>query len=125
MFGTPQLQRSIRQLCTEFKDIFSVTVKSEQAKVPAMDLKVNPDKWHTNKNRGPPRPQSEVRRAAIEKTVKKYLDLGVIEPSPASEYSQVHLVPKGEPNDWRFCLDYVRLNEATVGVESPLARRSA
>ena len=93
MFGTPQLQRSIRQLCTEFKDIFSVTVKSEQAKVPAMDLKVK-------------------------KTVKKYLDLGVIEPSPASEYSQVHLVPKGEPNDWRFCLDYVRLNEATVGVES-------
>ncbi|CAN0456896.1 unnamed protein product [Pylaiella littoralis] len=83
-----------------------------------MDLKVNSDKWHTNKNRGPPRPQSEVRRAAIEKTVKKYLDLGVIEPSQATEYSQVHLVPKGEPNDWRFCLDYVRLNEATVGVES-------
>ena len=79
---------------------------------------VNPDKWHTNKNRGPPRPQSEVRQAAIEKQVKKYLELGVIAPSTASEYSQVHLVPKGEPNDWRFCLDYVRLNEATVGVES-------
>ena len=118
IFGTPRLQQSIRQLCSEFKDIFSVTVKSESAKVPPMDLKVNPDKWHTNKNRGPPRPQSEVRRMAIKKTFKKYLELEVIEPSTASEYSQVHLVPKEEPNDWRFCLDYVRLNEATVGVES-------
>lgn len=118
IFGSPQLQRSIRQLCFEFRDIFSVTVKSEPAKVPPMDLKLNPDKWHSNKNRGPPRPQSEVRRLATEKTVKKYLELGVIAPSTASEYSQVHLVPKEEPNDWRFCLDYVRLNQATVGVES-------
>jgi hypothetical protein len=82
-----------------------------------MEIAVDKSKWNTNKNRGPPRPQSDIRQAVIKKQVNKYLELGVIQPSKASEYSQVHLVPKHEPNDWRFCLDYVRLNEATIGVE--------
>jgi transposase InsO family protein len=117
VFGSEVLQAQLRSLCKEFTDIFSISVKAEPARVPPMEVKVDAQRWHTNKNRGPPRPQSEVRRAAIEKQVKKYLDLKVIEPSSASEYSQVHLVPKDEPNDFRFCLDFVRLNEATIGVE--------
>jgi hypothetical protein len=117
VFGSDELQTNIKKLCFEFQDIFSEAVISEPARVPPMEIAVDKSKWNTNKNRGPPRPQSDIRQAVIKKQVNKYLELGVIQPSKASEYSQVHLVPKHEPNDWRFCLDYVRLNEATIGVE--------
>jgi hypothetical protein len=45
------------------------------------------------------------------------LKLGVIEESKATEWSQVHLVPKPNPNEWRFTLDFVRLNACTGGLE--------
>ena len=81
-----------------------------------MEVEVDLEKWQSYKNRGPPRPQSEARRAVIEKQVKQYQELGVIEPSLACEYSQVHMIPK-PTTGWRFCLDYVRLNDATIGEE--------
>ena len=49
------------------------------------------------------------------------LKLGVIKESKATEWSQVHLVPKptldGAPQKWLFTLDFVRLNAATGGLE--------
>ena len=49
------------------------------------------------------------------------LELGVIKKSQATEWSQVHLVtkptPEGQPQKWRFTLDFVRLNSATGGLE--------
>lgn len=115
--GSAELQRKIRSVCREFSDIFSETVRPEPAKIPPMEIKIDPTKWNSAKNRGPPRPQSSLRREVIRKQVALYQKLKVIEPSTASEYSQVHLVPKTEPNDWRFCIDFVRFNEATVGTE--------
>ena len=45
----------------------------------------------------------------------------VIKELQATEWSQVHLVPKptpeGAPQKWRFTLDYVRLNSATGALE--------
>jgi transposase InsO family protein len=118
IFGSTKLQASIKALCFEYHEIFSEVIKAEPARIEPMEIAVDHNKWYCSKNRGPPRPQSAARQAAIKKQVDKYLRLGVIQPSKASEYSQVHLVPKSEPNEWRFCLDYVRLNEATIGVES-------
>lgn len=116
--GSPRLQDEIRNLCGEFKDIFSEHVSAEPAKVPPMEITVDEGKWFINKNRLPPRPQSEARQRAIQKQVELYKKLRVIEESNASAHSQVHLVPKPDPNEWRFCLDFVRLNEATVGLEN-------
>ena len=116
--GSPQLQDKIRKLCGEFKDIFSEYVSAEPAKVPPMEITVDEGKWFINKNRLPPRPQTEARQRIIQKQVELYKQLHVIEESNASAYSQVHLVPKPTPNEWRFCLDFVRLNEATVGLEN-------
>jgi transposase InsO family protein len=115
--GSPTLQKKIVAVCGEFVDIFSEAVRPEPARVPPMDLQVNMEKWQTNKHRLPPRPQTRTKMQEIEKQVKKYLDLKVIEPSTAAEYSQVHLVPKPTPNEWRFCLDFVELNDSTVGTE--------
>ena len=115
--GTLTLQKKIRGLCEEFKDIFSEAVRSDPANVPPLELNVDLTKWQNNKNRGPPRPQSREKQKEISKQVNNYLKLGVIKPVNASEYSQVHLVPKPNPNEWRFCLDFVRLNDCTQGIE--------
>jgi len=52
----------------------------------------------------------------IRKQIDALLKLGVIQESQATEWSQVHLVPKPD-GSWRFTLDFVRLNSATGGLE--------
>lgn len=115
--GTLSAQRKIRQLCERFADIFAESVRSDPASVPPMEIKVDPLKWKTPRNRGPPRPQSNTKMQEIEKQIKKYLDLGVIKPVAAAEYSNIHMVPKPTPGEWRFCLDFVQLNAATEGTD--------
>lgn len=117
LHGSSTLQKNLRDLCKRYIDIFSVSVRSNPAQIPPMELNVDYSKWKTNKNRGPPRPQSREKQKEIAKQVNNYLKLGVIRPASAEEYSQVHLVPKPTPNEWRFCLDFVRLNDCTEGVE--------
>lgn len=117
MHGSLPLQAKLRDLCKRYSDIFSVSVRSNPAQIPPMELQVDSSKWKSNKNRGPPRPQSRDKQKEIAKQVNNYLQLGVVRPVNAEEYSQVHLVPKPTPNEWRFCLDFVRLNDCTDGVE--------
>lgn len=114
--GPLSTQRKIRDLCKRFEDIFSEHVRDEPAAVPPMEIKVNKTLWQTNRNRGPPRNQSNTKAVEIEKQIKKYLDLGVIKPIDASEYSNIHLVPKPD-HAWRFCLDFVQLNNCTEGTD--------
>lgn len=117
LHGSLPLQAKLRDLCNRYSDIFSVSVRSNPAQIPPMELQVDSSKWKSNKNRGPPRPQSRDKQKEIAKQVNNYLQLGVIRPVNAEEYSQVHLVPKPTPNEWRFCLDFVRLNDCTDGVD--------
>ncbi len=75
------------------------------------------DKWRLPCNRQPPRRHSEEKQKEIRKQVDALLKLGVIKESKATEWSQVHLVPKptpeGAPQKWRFTLDF----GATGGLE--------
>jgi hypothetical protein len=118
--GSESLQQKLRDLCSELSDVFAETIRPEPADVPPMELKVDLEKWQTNKHRGPPRLQSGTKQEEIMKQVSSYLELKVVEPSLAEAYSQVHLVPKPPPPEdrWRFCIDFVRLNACTIGTES-------
>jgi len=116
--GSLHTQRKIRDLCTRFEDIFAESVRSEPANIPPMEINVDNQKWQVPRNRGPPRPQSNVKMQEIERQIKKYIDLGVIAPIAAAEYSNIHMVPKPTPGEWRFCLDFVQLNSATKGSDS-------
>ena len=116
--GSLSTQRKIQKLCEDYSDIFSECVRSEAADVPPMEIKVNPATWQTSSNRGPPRLQSQEKQKEIAKQVNKYLELGVIRTCTAQEYSNVHMVPKPASKDWRFCLDFVRLNSSTIGNDS-------
>ncbi len=117
--GTEEWHDQLRALLREYKDIFSTTVKKEPAKVPPMKLEVNLQEWQTPKNRGPPRPQTPAMQQAILESLKKLLASNVIQPSQATEYSQVLLVKKPDQT-WRFCIDYRALNAQLKAMGWPL-----
>ena len=119
--GSPQLQMRLRALVREYIDIFATKVHREPAAVEPTKIVIDEDKWRLPCNHKPPRRHSEEKQKEIRKQVDALLKLGVIKESKATEWSQVHLVPKptseGAPQKWRFTLDFVRLNAATGGLE--------
>jgi hypothetical protein len=119
--GSPQLQAKLKALVLEFIDVFATKVRREPAAVEPMKIVIDEEKWRLPCNRATPRKHSEEKQKEIRKQVDALLELGVIEESQATEWSQVHLVPKptpeGQPQKWRFTLDFVRLNSATGGLE--------
>jgi Reverse transcriptase (RNA-dependent DNA polymerase)/RNase H-like domain found in reverse transcriptase len=116
--GTPELQQGIKTLLIEFKDIFSDKLKAIPADIPPFDLEVDKSIWETYRNRGPVRVQTEANQAEIQKQTQQMLSAGIIEVSPASFYSQVHIAPK--PGGFRFCNDFRKLNDATVSASWPI-----
>jgi hypothetical protein len=95
--GSPQLQTKLRALVREFIDVFATKVRQEPAAVEPMKIVIDEDKWRLPCNRQPPRRHSEEIQKEIRKQVDALLKLGVIIESKATEWSQVHLVPKPTP----------------------------
>ena len=117
--GSEQFQAKIRKLLKEYKHVFSEELRKEPAKLEPFDVKFDRNKWQRPKNGLPPRPQSRNKHAEIKRQIDKMLAAGVITPSQAPWYSQVHLTPK--PNDkWRFCIDFRALNECSESMGWPI-----
>lgn len=108
-----------RKLFLKYRNVFSRSVRSEPAQVPPMTLTVDETKWQVKRHRLPPRFQSTLKHEEIRKQITNMIELNVIEPSQATEWSQVTLATK--PNGkWRFCIDYKELNQVTKGLGFPL-----
>jgi hypothetical protein len=119
--GDTDFHEQLRQLMDEYHDVFSRTVSAEPAHVPPMVLELNEMLWKVPANRGPPRPQTPIKQTALLEMLRKLLANGIIQPSQASEYSQVLLVKKPhQPGAWRFCVDYRRLNEILQAMGWPI-----
>ena len=73
------MKLAITRLCEEYKDLFSMEVRKEPAKVAPFKLSVNDSEWEQRRNMSAPRPQSLSNQEEINKQTKKLLDLGVIE----------------------------------------------
>jgi hypothetical protein len=113
-----EIQR-IQTLCEEFTDIFSSSVRPQPADLKPMEVEVDESKWKVAKHRGPPRTQTREKQHEILEQIETLGRHGIIQPSQATEYSQVHLTPK--PNGkWRFCLDYRQLNEVSKSLGWPI-----
>ena len=111
IFGSPDLRKKLTALCLEYKHIFRRTLAREPAKVPPLRLSVTEQEWTQPSNSGPPRLQSTLKEAEIQRQTAAMLDINVIRPSHAMHYSQVHLTPK--PNGkWRYCIDFRGINKA-------------
>ena len=114
--GSKSRCQKIRALCLEFADVFSDTVRATPATVPPMKLIVDQAKWRTGKNRGAPRFLTPAKESDLQRQITKLIEYKILEPSKATEYSQVHMVPKPD-GSMRFCIDYVKLNHATTASE--------
>ena len=117
--GSIELQKKCKELCLEFRDIFSDTLGSSPAKIEPFDIKVNLDEWETPKNRGQVRTQSRKHNEEIRLHVTEMLKSGVIEPSPAVYYNHPVIVSKTDGKS-RFCVDYRNLNNCTLGGSWPI-----
>ena len=124
IFGPETLRSKLTKLLVKYYRIFSLTVSPSPAVVDKpMEIIIDRAQWENKKNSSAPRLQSQLKEVEIQKQVEGLLANGVIRPSKARYWSQVHLTPKPTPGEWRFCIDYRRLNAATVPTEShPLPR---
>jgi hypothetical protein len=101
--------------------IFHQDLGTEPIRVEPFQLNVDEKRWASEaRNRAPPRPQSLERRAFIEKTVAMLLEKGCIEKCQARAYSQVHITPKKEKGEFRLCIDFRGLNDATQRISWPI-----
>ena len=78
--------------------------------VPPIEFTVDLSLWEINLNRAPSRHISTEKHDALNTIVDSLLELGVILPSKATAWSQVHLVCKPNNGGWRFTTDYRSLN---------------
>jgi hypothetical protein len=105
----------------ETHTIFKEALGHTPIKVDPLKLEVDHEKWlGESRNRAPPRQQSPERRKFIEKTVNELLALDCIERCQSPAYSQVHVAPKKTKGDYRFCIDFRGLNDATKRMGFPL-----
>ena len=122
--GSPEFQKVIRDMLSEPQSstLLLTPVASEAARVPTLTLKVNENEWRVPRNKGAARQQHADKHEFIRETVDSMLKLGVIETSQHPFYSQVHVAPKPHSKDFRFCIDYRALNQATESFDWPLPK---
>ena len=107
------LKDNLTRVCTERQSVFNTKVSPEPAYVTPLKLEVDNDAWRCKANQANVRIHSLTKQAEVSKQIAKMIPLGVIKRSQAPYFSPVHLTPKPIPGEWRFCLDYRRLNAAT------------
>jgi hypothetical protein len=78
IYGSDSMQKRLRELCEEYADIFSRSIKADPASVTAMRMDVDKAEWERPFNKLPARPQSSANQEEIRKQLSKLLDLGVI-----------------------------------------------
>jgi hypothetical protein len=80
--------------------------------MPPLRFSVDTPKWESTANRLPPRHISVEKNDALNTMLDDLLDLRVIQPSRATAWSQLHLVPKpNKDKQWCFTIDYRNLNK--------------
>ena len=127
IFGSPQGIQKWKDLCKEYKEIFSRTLRETPADLPPFNFEVDLEKWLKQKPNAPPRNHSLVKQMVTNSQVNKMQEAGIVEAAPSIDrYSQVHLEPKTEnpkpqDEDWRFCIDFRHLNDCSAGYGWPLA----
>ena len=95
----PIFKEQILDVCREYKDVFSTTLREEPALLPPMVLNVDAQKWYMPRNRRPYRLQTVTKQDETRRQIEKMLANNVIRESQATAHSQVLLTPKPQPKN--------------------------
>ncbi|GBM77385.1 Retrovirus-related Pol polyprotein from transposon 412 [Araneus ventricosus] len=112
-------KEELLHLLEEFGDIFDINKKSRKSRYNAVKHRIETSDNAPIKQR--PYRTSATERRAIENEVQRVLKEDVIQPSDSPWSSPVVLVKK-KNGEWRFCVDYRRLNKITKKDVYPLPR---
>uniref|UniRef100_A0AAQ4RI62 Gypsy retrotransposon integrase-like protein 1 n=1 Tax=Gasterosteus aculeatus aculeatus TaxID=481459 RepID=A0AAQ4RI62_GASAC len=111
-------QERLWQLLIEFRDCFSCD-EEELGQTSLVQHTI--DTGDATPIRQRPRRLPLGRQDAAERALEKMQRAGIIEPSESPWASPVVMVPK-KGGEWRFCVDYRRLNDVTKKDSYPLPR---
>lgn len=120
----PEEQKSILDLCIQYKDIFHLSeqdiLTSTNSITHEIDI-TNPSPVYTKSYRYP-----EIHKKEVNRQIDKMLKQGIIQPSVSPWSSPLWVVPKkidaSGKRKWRIVIDYRKLNDVTVGAVFPLPR---
>ncbi|GBM06189.1 Transposon Ty3-I Gag-Pol polyprotein, partial [Araneus ventricosus] len=112
-------KEELLHLLEEFGDIFDINKKSRKSRCNAVKHRIETSDNAPIKQR--PYRTSATERRAIENEVQRMLKEDVIQPSDSPWSSPVVLVRK-KNGEWRFCVDYRKLNKITKKDVYPLPR---
>ena len=119
--GSNEFVKEVRKLCTRYSDIFSKQLAKQPAKLPPFKFDIDENKWMEGKEVRGVRPQSQPKQQAI----KDYVGSGLgtlVEISEAKRTSQVNMVPKPTPGEWRLTCDFRELNNCCRKISFPLPK---
>ena len=112
----PEQQRKLGSLLREFQHSFAAS-SNDLGKTNLVEHKINTGNARPIKQ--PPRRLPMHKRAEADKHVEQMLKDGIIEPSSSAWVSPIVLVRKKDGST-RFCVDYRKLNDATIKDSYPL-----
>ena len=107
--GDESFQKKLRELCSEYLDIFSDQLAEKPASLKPFEINIPLEFWEKDESRAPVRPQSSTKEAALKENLDEMLASGVIERSDAAYYSHPVIVTKSL-GKFRTCIDYRPLN---------------
>lgn len=113
---TDKLPQDLTELLSEFNDVFATpgTLPPHRAYDHAIALETP----HSPINCRPYR-YSPMQKDEIERQVADMIKAGIVVPS-MSPYASPVLLVKKKDGEWRFCVDYRRLNSSTIKNKFPL-----
>lgn len=114
--ATPEEKERLKALLLEFGDLWMGNPRGETS-VLRHKIRLTTDVPVREK----PRRFTPEQLKVIDSEVEKMLNAGVIRPSCSPYAQEPHLVRK-KTQDWRFCVDFRRLNQITVADEWPMPR---
>lgn len=106
----------IQEILEEFKDVFAKSTTLPPKRVVDHRINMTIDVAPVDVR---PYKCSHTQKDEIEKLVIEMMTAGIIRPS-CSPYSSPVLLVKKKDEGWRFCVDYRRLNQATILDKFPI-----
>ena len=117
--GDESFQNELRNLCSEYADIFSDKPAPQAAALKPFEINLPKQRWEVPSNCTPVRPQSSKKDHYLRTSIEEMFEDGVIERSDPAYYSHLVMVNKSA-DTYRTCIDHRSLNECIEPASFPL-----